>query len=273
MVLAAARSAERTERNFRPLKFFRGIGVRQIRLDLRINSVSYLLSHYLNHALGNISLDAMEYGLWFHITFLAKLDWNAALSTRRSPSTARSDCGRYQRRYFRWKTAEVTQLALGLSVPALLCTHLIGERLGVTLYGLQRGYAQAIYALWIARPDFGAHADRRGCRRLDSWLHRYLFLAALATVLSAHGASPARGGRAVAVLALLGFYQQGKTVELWRLSRRGAPQIESPARIGTVDERANLERLRDDFVLVYAGAIGASSWLVVFAWSTSGGAA
>jgi len=43
----------------------------------------------------------------------------------------------YQRRHFRWRIAEIVQLALGLSIPALLCTHLIGERLGITLYGFR----------------------------------------------------------------------------------------------------------------------------------------
>ncbi len=51
----------------------------------------------------------------------------------------------YQRRYFRWTTTEIVQLTLGLSIPVILCTHLIGERLGVTLYGLQRSYAPALF--------------------------------------------------------------------------------------------------------------------------------
>jgi hypothetical protein len=43
--------------------FLRGIGVRQVRLTSGFVLFSYLLSHFINHALGNISLDAMEYGL------------------------------------------------------------------------------------------------------------------------------------------------------------------------------------------------------------------
>jgi adenylate cyclase len=47
--------------------FARGIGVRQIRLVCGLILFCYLLSHYINHSLGNVSLDAMEYGLWFHV--------------------------------------------------------------------------------------------------------------------------------------------------------------------------------------------------------------
>jgi len=53
----------------RPFYFARGIGVRQVRLVCGLILFGYLLSHYIDHSLGNISLDAMEYGLWVHATF------------------------------------------------------------------------------------------------------------------------------------------------------------------------------------------------------------
>jgi adenylate cyclase len=74
----------------------------------------------------------------------------------------------YQRRHFRWRTAESVQLALGLSIPALMCAHLIGELLGVTLYGLQRSYAQALYNFWVARPDLGV---MQTVLLLVAWIH------------------------------------------------------------------------------------------------------
>ena len=46
----------------------RGIGIRQVRLAAGLILFSYLVSHFLNHSLGNISLEAMEYGLGFHMT-------------------------------------------------------------------------------------------------------------------------------------------------------------------------------------------------------------
>jgi hypothetical protein len=74
----------------------------------------------------------------------------------------------YQRRHFRWKIAEIVQLTLGLSISALLCAHLIGERLGVTLYGLQRSYAQALYNFWVVRPDLGV---LQTVLLLVAWIH------------------------------------------------------------------------------------------------------
>ena len=91
---------------------------------------SYLLSHYLNHALGNISLNAMEYGLRAHVAFWQSPVGTLLLYPALAVHGSLGLWALYKRRYFRWKTTEIIQLSLGLSVPVILCTHLIGERLG-----------------------------------------------------------------------------------------------------------------------------------------------
>jgi len=48
-------------------KILRGVGVRQVRLTAGLILFTYLISHFVNHSLGNVSLDAMEYGLQFHM--------------------------------------------------------------------------------------------------------------------------------------------------------------------------------------------------------------
>ena len=256
MALTAASSTERTARAFRPLDFLRGIGLRQVRLICGIILFSYLLSHYLNHSLGNISLNAMEYGLRFHVAF-----WHSPIGTLLLyPALAvHGSLGLwalYKRRYFRWKTTEIIQLSLGLSVPVILCTHLIGERLGVSLYGLQRSYAQALYNFWVTRPDLGAMqallvlvAWVHGCIGLYFWLRLKRFFPPLAPVLLALAVL-------MPTLALLGFYQQGRTVQTLAQQAEWRAQILAPARFGTDAERANFVQIRDDFLLFYAGAIG-----------------
>ena len=46
-----------------------GIGIRQIRITCGLILFSYLLSHFANHALGNISYDVMTDWLDVHMTF------------------------------------------------------------------------------------------------------------------------------------------------------------------------------------------------------------
>jgi adenylate cyclase len=138
MLLSDARSAELIPRNSRPrVELFRVIGVRQIRLICGLILFSYLLSHYLNHALGNISLNAMEYGLRFHVSFWQSPIGTLLLYPALAVHASLGLWALYERRYFRWKAAEIIQLILGLSVPVMLCTHLIGERVCVKLFGIE----------------------------------------------------------------------------------------------------------------------------------------
>src|ERR1700694_5820513 len=51
------------------IKFIRGISIRQIRLACGLVLFAYLVSHFLNHALGNISMDALATGVYYHNAF------------------------------------------------------------------------------------------------------------------------------------------------------------------------------------------------------------
>src|SRR5450432_4204230 len=52
-----------------PPGFMKSIGVRQVRITCGLILFSYLLSHFTNHALGNISYAAMVAGLDYHMAF------------------------------------------------------------------------------------------------------------------------------------------------------------------------------------------------------------
>src|SRR5438067_4388828 len=47
----------------------RGISVRQVRLACGVVMFAYLTSHFLNHALGNVSMEALADGVYFHVAF------------------------------------------------------------------------------------------------------------------------------------------------------------------------------------------------------------
>ncbi len=83
----------------------------------------------------------------------------------------------YERRQFRWKAIEPLQLVLGLSVPALVIAHIIGVRLGQTLYGHEKLYPQVLFVYWMWEPYRDLDDARGHDRRLGPRLHRTLFLA------------------------------------------------------------------------------------------------
>ena len=248
--------ARRQLANFRFPAFVRGIGVRQVRLICGLILFAYLLSHYFNHALGNISLAAMEDGLAFHMAFWLSPVGTLLLYPAFLVHGLLGLWALYQRRYFRWKATEIVQLILGLSIPVILCTHVIGERLGVTLYGLHRSYALALYNFWVTHPELGAIqaalvliAWIHGCIGLYLWLRLKPFFPRWAPVLLAVAVL-------LPALALLGFYQQGRTVRLLAQKPQWRAQLLAPDLFGTDAERANLTRIRNAFLLFYAGAIG-----------------
>ena len=97
--------------------FARGIGVRQVRLVSGVILFSYLVSHFLNHALGNISLDALAAGIYWHMPFWQFPPIALVLLRRQHRPTGLGILALYERRHFRWKATEITQLLLGLSIP------------------------------------------------------------------------------------------------------------------------------------------------------------
>src|SRR5665213_964653 len=134
------------------MKFTQGVGVRQIRLACGLVMFSYLISHFLNHALGNISMEALAVGLYWHTTFWQFLPVAITFYTAVLVHSSLGIWALYQRRQFRWKAIEPLQLLLGLSIPALVIAHIAGVRLGHSLFGQERLYPQVLYADWVAAP-------------------------------------------------------------------------------------------------------------------------
>src|SRR4051812_36112617 len=130
----------------------RGISLRQIRLASGAVLFAYLISHFLNHALGNISLEALAGGVYLHTLFWQSLPVTVVFYTACFVHAGLGIWALYERRQFRWKAIEPLQLVLGLSIPALIITHIIGVRLGHTLYGHEKLYPQVLFAYWVSWP-------------------------------------------------------------------------------------------------------------------------
>src|SRR5271163_796720 len=122
---------------------FRGIGIRQVRISCGLILFSYLLSHFINHALGNVSYAAMDAGLEYHVAFWRNPVVTVVFYTAGITHWSLGLWALYERRQFRYKTPELTQLVLGLSIPFLLVAHFVGVRLQSPLFGRDLYYAQA----------------------------------------------------------------------------------------------------------------------------------
>jgi adenylate cyclase len=133
--------------------WLRGIGVRQVRLVCGLVMFTYIFSHFFNHALGNLSYDAMEAWLRFHVWWWRIPVVNFTLYAAVATHFFLGLWALYQRRHFRYTAVEITQLVFGLSIPLLIASHFGVVRVGGLLFGRDPPlYAAPLLAYWVARP-------------------------------------------------------------------------------------------------------------------------
>jgi len=234
----------------------RGIGLRQIRLACGVVLYAYLVSHFLNHALGNISMDALAVGVHYHTLFWQFLPVAIVFYTAATVHTGLGIWALYQRRQFHWKAIEPLQLVLGLSIPALIVAHVVGARLGQTLFGNEKLYPQELYAFWVAQPyriwlmsTVLIIAWIHGSIGLYFWLRMKAFFKRAAPFLLAAAVL-------VPTLALLGFYQAGRSVAEASADAQWQAKNLSAQHVGTTAEQSVLDDITDYFLIGYLGLIG-----------------
>jgi len=238
-----------------PLRVVRTIGVRRIRLASGLVLFSYLLTHYTNHALGNISLAAMAAGLEYHVWLWHSLPGTLLLYTALAVHASLGLWALYERRDFRFRASEAFQMIFGLAIPLLLAQHVVAERIGLAKYGIERGYAQALHAFFVATPMRGLVqtvalfvAWIHGCIGVFFWLRLKRWYPRAAPALFAAAVL-------LPALALLGFYQGGRAVTRLETAPEWRAENLNPGQLGTAEQNAGLADIRDEVLLGWAAAI------------------
>jgi adenylate cyclase len=237
-------------------KYIRGVGVRQIRLACGLVLFAYLLSHFINHALGNISLNALATGVKYHTAFWKSLPVSTVFYAAATAHAGLGIWALYQRRQFHWKAIEPTQLVLGLSIPALIITHLAGVRIDDVLFQHQKLYPQVFYSYWIIWPykmwlmfTVLIVSWVHGCIGLYFWLRmKARFKTAAPLLLAAAVLIP--------TLAMLGLYQGGRSVVHDSGTAQWKAENLSPRQVGTAAEQNIIDSIVDYFLIGYVGLIG-----------------
>jgi adenylate cyclase len=193
----------------------RGIPVtkRGLRLGSGLILFAFVIIHLANHALGLISLEAMEAGreyfllLWRNpvgtTLFVGSLMTHAAFALYAV----------YSRRRLKMSIGEALQLILGFAAPILLVSHVLGTRAAMQLYGTEDTYAYVLLALWVDNPMGGLQQAAatiilwvHACIGLYYWLRLKPWFMRILPWL--YGVA-----LLVPVLGLLGFVFAGRAVE------------------------------------------------------------
>lgn len=214
---------------------------------------TYVTTHLLNHALGLVSLDAMEAGRWWFLALWRNPIASIALYAAFTLHVISALSSIYRRRTWRMPAWEATQLVLGLTIPFLLAAHVVGTRLANLLYDQPDPYHRVLLVQWTLRPDVGLRqvvallvAWTHGCIGLHFWLRLRPWYARLRGVLLALGVL-------VPTLALLGFVNGGRAVAA--LARGPAATARLLQLVLTPAQAQSLKQLEWSIYLTFGGAL------------------
>jgi adenylate cyclase len=186
--------------------------VRRLRLASGLVLFAFVLTHFLNHALGLVSLEVLEAGRAWFLAF-----WRAPPATLLLYGAALLHLGLafwalYRRRRLAMPAWEATQLLTGLAIPPLLILHILGTRFATETLGVEDSYTYILLIFGKFKPlapfrqlAVMALAWIHGCIGLHYWLRLRPWYPRIA--LAAYSAA-----LLVPVLALLGALVAGRDV-------------------------------------------------------------
>ena len=187
--------------------------IRKLRLGSGIVMFLYVVTHFINHSLGLVSVGLMDRVLEVIYSYWASPIGTLALYGAFAIHYSLALWALWQRRSLRMPPADATQLVLGFCIPFLLTEHVLQTRVADTFFGADYGYyASLLYTFFVLSPWRGGlqlavlviawiHAmlGFRSWLKLRPWYPRWQpFLFAFALLLP--------------TFAILGFFEGGREV-------------------------------------------------------------
>ncbi len=188
---------------------------RKLSLGSGLVLLVFVTSHFLNHALGNISLAAMEAGREIFTAIWRNWPATILLYGAISLHVLMALLALWRRRTLRMSLTEGFQVVLALCIPFLMPAHVLATRGGHELFGLNDSYLFEILSVWVLAPENGwllaaglVVVWSHGCIGLHQWLRlRPWYGRTRPWLLTAALLLPS--------LALSGFAGAGKQIAIW----------------------------------------------------------
>jgi len=140
----------------------------RLRLYSGLVLFTYLVAHLANHALGIISLDAMNAGLRFTVAPWRTLPGTVLLGGAALIHITLALRSLYLRETLRMPTWQIAQTSLGLLIPAALIGHVLATRGLHEAFGVHGNYLTELAGLWVLLPGFGV---LQAVVLIVAWLH------------------------------------------------------------------------------------------------------
>lgn len=228
----------------------------RLRLATGLVLFSYLLTHFINHALGLVSLEMADRGREVFIAVWRSPPGTIALYGALTIHPALALWSLYRRRSLRMPAWEAAQLLLGLAIPPLLIGHIVGTRIAYETAYTDASYAFVLFNIWVRDPSLGMQqgvvfvvAWFHGCMGLHFWLRfRRWYPAWLPFLYTAVLVVP--------ILGLLGYIQAGREVAVLAADAAWLERLMLAALPPGPKAAAVLGDIKQTFLIGYAAALG-----------------
>jgi adenylate cyclase len=130
--------------------------IRRLRLLSGLVMLAYVTMHLANHAVGLISLKAMEDVLWYIFRIWTNRPAQLLLYSSFLIHYALALYALWQRRTLRLRVSELSQIVLGFGIPLLLVRHVVATRISDSFFHTDVGYyAYLLWVYFVRSPDHG----------------------------------------------------------------------------------------------------------------------
>jgi len=130
--------------------------IRRLRLISGLVMLAYVTMHLANHAVGLISLKAMEDVLWYIFRIWTNRPAQLLLYSSFLVHYALALYALWQRRTLRLRLSELSQIVLGFAIPLLLVRHVVVTRISDSFFHTDVGYyAYLLWVYFVRSPDHG----------------------------------------------------------------------------------------------------------------------
>ena len=130
--------------------------IRRLRLLSGLVMLAYVTMHLANHAVGLVSLKAMEEVLWYIFRIWTNRPAQLLLYSSFLVHYALALYALWQRRTLRLRFSELSQIVLGFGIPLLLVRHVVATRISDSFFHTDVGYyAYLLWVYFVRSPDHG----------------------------------------------------------------------------------------------------------------------
>ncbi|MDJ0612915.1 MAG: adenylate/guanylate cyclase domain-containing protein [Rhizobiaceae bacterium] len=127
----------------------------RLRLISGIILTAFVVGHFINHALGIISLKAMNDALKYFIQPWREPIGEALIMLALLVHVVLAVQALYQKQTLKMRAHEWVQLVSGFLIPLLLVGHVMGTRGLNEAFGVEEGYQFTLYGMWVPSIYYG----------------------------------------------------------------------------------------------------------------------